>query len=73
MGLPPTLFQVQQQISQTRKCLYCTRQYLIRWQHKAIIARVPQLRGEGVLRPADVRHVVDTAARYLIDGRTDRS
>lgn len=62
------LSQIKQQIPKPRKRLHCTRQYLVRRQHKPKAPRIPQLARERILRFANIGDVVDAAAGHLVDG-----
>ena len=68
---PSPSLQVAQQIPQPRPRLHSTGRNLVRRQHKPILARVPQLTRETVLRFRHIRYIIDTGSRDLVDSGAD--
>jgi hypothetical protein len=66
-----SLFHVDQERPQAGICLFSTREDLVRRQDETIIAGIPQLGREGIVRPDDVVDVVDAVPGRWVDRAAD--
>jgi len=69
MGSPHIL----QQVTNTRVRFLAAWQDLICRKHKSVQSRIPELRRERIIGTNDVVHVINAAARRLVDGGADRT
>ena len=67
------LSHVDQQVPEPSIRLHGRRQNLARWQHKTIIASIPQLNRKDIFCRGNIIHIINGPTCHLIDGGADRS